>query len=313
MKALRFYGPGDLRLEEVPEPEPGPGDVVVEVEVALAGAAEARALRRGDAHVLAGPTPFGRELCGIDRGNGRRVVAAASAPCGHCALCQAGREPLCRRPARLEGAFAELALVPARIAEVNLHVVPAPLPAELAALVDPLACCLHAVERAELRPGSVVAVLGTGPIGLMLCACAADAGGWPVAVGGRHERHALAAAFGARPGDPRDADLVLEAAGTEEARREALELVQPGGSILMLGSLEPGELILADARRFRDEELTLRGASRHAPRHVRAALAFLVSGAYPWERLVTHEVDLEGLPGLLADPPSAGLKVAVRP
>jgi L-iditol 2-dehydrogenase len=311
LKALRFHGPRDLRLEDVPEPQTGSGGVVVEVEVALAGALEQRMFAEGQ--VLAGPTPFGRELCGIDVATGHRVVAGATAPCGHCASCQAGRESLCQRPEQLDGAFAELALVPARIAEVNLHAVPARLSAEVAALVDPLACCLHAVERAELKPGSVVAVLGSGPIGLMLCACAADAGGWPVAVGGRNERHALAAAFGARPADPRDADVVIEAAGTERARRDALELVQPGGTVLILGSLEPGELIPADARRFRDEELTLRGASGHAPRHVRAALAFLASGAYPWERLVTHEVGLEGVARLLADPPDGWLKAAVRP
>jgi L-iditol 2-dehydrogenase len=313
LRAIRLYGPGDLRLEDVLEPEAEPGDVLVEVEIALAGSFEARALSTGDDLVLGGPAPLGRELCGIEVATGRRVVAAASAPCGRCAQCQAGREPLCRQPALLCGGFAERALVPARIAELSLHPVPARLPAEIAALVDPLACCLHAIERAELRPGSVVAVLGAGPIGLMLCACAADAGGWPVAVGGRPERHALAAAFGARPGDARDADVVLEAAGTEEARRTALDLVQPGGTVLLLGSLEPGELIPADARRLRDEEVTLRGASRHAPAHVRSALAFLASGAYPWERLVTHEVGLDGVAALLADPPAGCLKAAVRP
>lgn len=106
---------------------------------------------------------------------------------------------------------------------------------------------------------------------------------------------------------------MLEAAGTEQARRDALEPAQPGGTVLVLGSLEPEELIPADARRVRDEELTLRGASGHAPRHVRAALAFLASRAYPWEQLVTHEVGLEGVADLLADPPSYCLRAAVRP
>jgi L-iditol 2-dehydrogenase len=61
------------------------------------------------------------------------------------------------------------------------------------------------------------------------------------------------------------------------------------------------------------QELTLRGAFHHTPRSVRAALAFLASGAHPWNRLITHEVGLEGVIPLLADPPRGLLKAAVRP
>ena len=68
-----------------------------------------------------------------------------------------------------------------------------------------------------------------------------------------------------------------------------------------------------DAYRLHYEELTLRGAFHHAPRHVRAALAFLASGAFPWGRLVTHRVGLDGVATLLADPPSDYLKAAVVP
>ncbi len=73
-------------------------------------------------------------------------------------------------------------------------------------------------------------------------------------MGGRTERHALAAAFGARPGDPHDADVVVEAAGTAQARRDALDLVQPGGTVLLLGSTNRGESIGGDAERIRSEE-----------------------------------------------------------
>jgi len=164
-----------------------------------------------------------------------------------------------------------------------------------------------------VKPSSLVAVLGAGPIGLMLCACVTDAGGYVAAVGGRTSRHGLAAAFGARPADPRDADIVIEAAGTPQARRDALELVQPGGTVLFFGGLEPGTDFAVDAYRLHYEELTLRGAFHHAPRHVRAALAFLASGAYPWERLITHEVGLAQVPALFAEPPDDLLKAAVRP
>jgi len=312
VRALRLHGPGDLRVDEIPSPTDTDGEIVLEVEVALVRHADFRAFATGSDALDGSPWPLGRELVGVDR-SGLRVVVAGTAPCGHCALCVDGREELCRRPSVLDGAFAECVLVPARIAEVNLLPVPRGLDPAVAALVDPLATCLHAVERATLRPGSLVAVLGAGPIGLMLCACVTDAGGRVAAVGGRSDRHALAAAFGARPADPRDADVVIEAAGTAEARRDALELVQPGGTVVLVGAPDPGEPLPADAERIRREELSVCGAAGHAPRHVRAALAFLASGAYPWERLISHEVSLDAVAGLLADPPADYLKAAVRP
>ena len=159
-------------------------------------------------------------------------------------------------------------------------------------MVEPLACCLHGVERAAVEAGQTVAILGPGPIGLMLCAAAKDAGANVVAVGGRQERRELAREFGAVPGDGKGADLV-----------------RPGGTVLFFGGRELG----VDTFRLHYEELTLKGAFHHTPRHVRAALAFLASGAFPWERLVTHQVGLEQVAGLFAEPPPDLLKAAVLP
>ena len=311
MRALLYHGPGDLRVEEVPRPEPGPGDVLVEVEVALTDGTDAKAFRRGHPLLLGEvPSPFGHEFCGIDVATGRRVISANSAPCGACPPCRRSEETLCEnlRPF-LNGAYAELLLVPARIAERNLLPVPLGLAPEVAAMVEPLACCLHGIERAEVEAGQTVAVVGPGPIGLMLCAAAKDAGARVVAVGGRPERRELAREFGAEPGDGRGADVVVEAVGSAEAWRDALELVRPGGTVVFFGGRE----LAVDTFRLHYEELTLRGAFHHTPRHVRAALAFLASGAYPWERLVTHRVGLEQVAGLFADPPPDLLKAAVLP
>ena len=104
MRALRFHGPGDLRLEDVPNPEPGPGDVLVQVEVALTDGTDLKTFRRGHPVLLRElPSPFGHEFCGIDVATGKRVVAANSA---------AGDD----RGAPIEllnGAYAELLVVPA--------------------------------------------------------------------------------------------------------------------------------------------------------------------------------------------------------
>jgi L-iditol 2-dehydrogenase len=314
VRALIFHGPGDLRLETVPDPVPGPGDVLVQVEVALTDGTDAKALRRGHPLLLGPPpSPFGHEFCGIDVALGRRVVAANSAPCGACVACGRGEETLCENLLPLlNGAYAELILVPERIARRNLLPVPPALTPDVAALVEPLACCLHGAQRAGIEAGDSVAILGAGPIGLMLAACVADAGGRPFLVGGRAERRALAPLFGAKPA-VETADVVIEAAGTKQAWRDAVALARPGGTVVLFGGLPAKAEVELDAYRLHYEELTLRGAFHHTPATVRAALAFLASGAYPWERLITHRVGLDGVAALLADPPRDYLKAAVVP
>jgi L-iditol 2-dehydrogenase len=310
LKAARLYAPGDLRIEEVPKPEPEPGDVLVEIELALTDGTDLKTFRRGHPVLLReSPAPFGHEFCGLVEG--RRVVAANSAPCGACDGCARGEQ--CRELVFLSGAYADFILVPARIAAANLHEVPAGVAPEVAAMVEPLACCLHGVARAGIEAGDAVAILGAGPIGLMLAACVADAGGWPVIVGGRAERRALVETFGAEAGDGRGADVVIEAAGTEQAWADAVELVRPGGTVLVFGGLPREARPPVDAYRLHYEELTVRGSFHHTPATVRAALGFLASGAYPWDRLVTHRVSLAELPALFADPPRDLLKAAVVP
>jgi L-iditol 2-dehydrogenase len=89
--------------------------------------------------------------------------------------------------------------------------------------------------------------------------------------------------------------------------------VRPGGTVLFFGGLPREARPPLDAYRVHYEEVTLRGSFHHTPQTVRAALAFLASGAYPWELLVTHRVGLDALPALFADPPPGLLKAAVVP
>ena len=265
MRALVFHGPGDLRLEDVPEPTPAEGEVLVQVEVALTDGTDLKAYRRGHPVLLGPPpSPFGHEVCGIDVATGRRVVVANSAPCGACAPCARGQETLCENLfPLLNGAYAELLLVPARIARRNLLPVPPGLASEVAAMAEPLACCLHGVDVAGVQHGDTVAIVGAGPIGLMLCACVADAGGRPALVGGRPERRELAPLFGAtrrRRRAPTSSSRPRAPGGVGPA----LELVRPGGTVLAFGGLPGG-----CARRDRPVPDPLRGGSarRRVPPH----------------------------------------------
>ena len=311
MRAARFHGPGDLRIEDVPDPRPGPGDVLVQVELALTDGTDLKTFRRGHPLLLSElPSPFGHEFCGFEVATGKRVVAANSAPCGECAECARSRPTLCNSLLPLlNGAYAELLVVPERIARVNLHPVPRTLASEVAALVEPLACALHAV--AGIEPGQAVAVLGPGPMGMLLSACLKDAGAEVIVAGGSVARRALAREFGGEPGDARDADVVIEATGKPQGWRDAVRAVRRGGTVVLFSGVQ-GEVAL-DAERLHYDELTVRGAFHHTPQTVRAALAFLASGAYPWERLLTHEIALEQLPAFFAEPPDGYLKAVVRP
>jgi len=121
VRAALLYAPGDLRVEEVPRPEPAPGDVLVQVELALTDGTDLKTYRRGHPLLLTeSPARFGHEFCGLV--DGRRVVAANSAPCGECDGCARGEQ--CRDLVFLSGAYAEWLVVPERIAKVNLHDVP---------------------------------------------------------------------------------------------------------------------------------------------------------------------------------------------
>ena len=124
MRAQVFYGPGDLRFEDIPVPEPEPGGVVVRVEAALTCGTDVKTLRRGHPVMIPHvPTVFGHELAGVVTAVGRgvpackegdRVVAANSAPCGRCRLCAAGRPNLCEDLLFVNGAYGEyIALPPA--------------------------------------------------------------------------------------------------------------------------------------------------------------------------------------------------------
>ena len=311
MRAARFYGPGDLRVEDVPDPRPGRGDVLVQIELALTDGTDLKTFRRGHPLLLSElPSPFGHEFCGFDVATGRRVVAANSAPCGTCPECTRNRPTLCEKLLPLlNGAYAELLVVPERIARVNLHPVPRTLASEVAALLEPLACALHAVEGIE--PGQTVAVLGPGPMGMLLCACLKDAGMHVVITGGSAERRALAEEFGAVQGDPRGADVVIEATGKPKGWYDAVRAAPRGGTVVFFsGVAGPVDL---DADRIHYDELTVRGVFHHTPQTVRAALAFLASGAYPWGSLLTHGLALEELPAFFAEPPDGYLKAIVRP
>jgi len=197
MKRAQIHGPGDVRLDEVATPEPGPRDVVVRVEACGICGSDLGYVKLGG---LAGPTqepmPLGHELAGVIEtlgaevegpAPGTRVVVHPTA--GGNMIGNGGKE----------GAFAPHLLVRGAADGGRLFEIPAGLPADVAALAEPLGVGMNAVDQSEAAAGEKVVVFGAGPIGLAATAVLADRGVDDVIVVDLSEtRLDLAAKLGAR-------------------------------------------------------------------------------------------------------------------
>lgn len=342
MRAVVLYGQEDARLEHLPLPAVGPGEVRLRIEAALTCGTDLKVFRRGyHARMIHPPAVFGHEMAGtIDTVGagvegwdvGDRAVAANSAPCGECFFCDADQEELCEDLLFLNGAYAGFITVPERIVRRNLLRLPAGLLFEAAALVEPLACAVHGVEETGVRAGETVAVLGAGPLGLLLVRCAVLRGARVLLLGRRAERLRAGLDLGAAEafdvasgGEPaawvrertagRGADRAIEAVGSPETWETAIGLVRQGGTVNLFGGCPAGTTLSVDTARLHYDALTLLGTFHHTPRTVREALRLLAGGHVPAEVFIQARASLDELPALLPQLARGGgpLKVAVHP
>ena len=179
MKAAIVYGKNDVRIAEVPTPSPGPGEVLVKVKGSGVCAT--------DVKILGGlglpkelPTILGHEVAGeiealgegvSDLKIGQRIAVYPIAVCGKCFFCKQGRNSLCIDQYGLahgaDGGFAEYVLVPNRIVRLKGLVDIGQMPFDLAAMIEPVACCLSAAQHCRIKASDNVLIIGCGPLGLL--------------------------------------------------------------------------------------------------------------------------------------------------
>lgn len=314
MQAVRCRE-GRVQLVDVPEPR-GEG-VTVRIRSAGICGSDLKMLEIG--FPLA--CTLGHEMAG-ELSDGTPVAIEPIAPCGGCDGCRRGEYNLCERGPEmvlgvgLDGGMAERVRVPARA----LVPLAAGVPIADACLIEPLAVAVHGLRKARLPPGSRLAVIGGGAIGL--CAVAASvANGCSIDLLARHDAQREAGArLGAGEADAGAADypIVLDCAGTEGSARQAAELARPGGTLLLLasyweGMTLPGELISM-------KELTLVPASMYCrsagARDIDIAASMLAERPEIADALITHRLPLDAAEQafrIAADRKAGAIKVVLEP
>ncbi len=325
MKAAVLHGKEDLRVEDVAEPLLHSGQVRLCIQAALTCGTDLKVFRRGyHAAMIKPPAIFGHEMAGVvgevgagvaDWRVGDRVVVANSAPCGTCFFCHAGQPNLCDGLTFLNGAYAESAVVPDQVVRTNMLRLQPATPFADAALTEPLACVVLAVEETGLRHGERLLVVGTGPIGLMFIALARQIGCEVTAVGRGEHRLAAARRLGAAAAvdaSGRETDLakavkasgtgpfdaVIEAVGKPEVWESSARLVRKGGRVNFFGGCPAGTSVRFETGWLHYSSVRLLASYHHTPQTVRRALDFIERGVVRAADFVDGECPLSELPAL---------------
>ena len=326
MRAVTFQGAGEVRVDDVPEPElTAPGEAIVRVE--------ATGVCGSDLHIYHGRVAIeqgfilGHEYVGtvvaagdqVSRVNeGDRVLGTYCTACGECFFCARGDFHKCDHGrvfghgetlGSLQGAQAELLLVPS--ADLTLRRVPEGMSDDVALFAgDVMGTGYHAVVETGVGPGSSVAVLGLGPVGLCaIQAALAEGAQQVIAVDTVRERLELARSLGAEPvhlteDDPRAAvkaategrgvDATIDAVGHPEALELACRLTRKAGTVSATGVY--AERIEVHMGIVWIKALTLKTGHANVIKHVDPVLERLASGALDPTPLVTHHMSLDEAP-----------------
>jgi 2-desacetyl-2-hydroxyethyl bacteriochlorophyllide A dehydrogenase len=319
MRAAVFPVPEECEIVQREAPAPAEHEALVRVH--------ACGVCGTDAHIYRGRFPArfpliaGHEFAGVveEVGSsvsflqpGDRVAVDPNIYCGSCRPCRRGLTHLCRNLSAVgvtrDGGFATHCVVPAR----QCHTVTSEMPFEVAALAEPVACCVHGIDRAGIVSGDVVLLLGAGTIGLVLLQLARLQGAALTVVSeldpGKRE---LAKGLGAtRVVDPAAEDLeqavedmsdgsgpdvVIECVGAGATAQQACDLAGEGGRVLLFGvAPEEAEITISPYRVYRNE-IAITGSFTN-PFTQSRALALLASGRLQIEGLISHRLPLDEVP-----------------
>lgn len=295
MKALTYTNTCEVTYRDEPEPQLGPDEVVLKIEAVGICGSDMHAYHGHDPRRLP-PMILGHELAGqivAGTGLGKRVTANPLITCGVCDYCIQGRNNLCANRTMVgmtrPGAFAEYMSIPVS----SLIDIPQDMSARQAALTEPAATALHAINLsmkalARPLPEANVLIIGGGAIGLLAALLLRSYGVREVHMAETNalrrasaEQHAGVSSYNPlEGGEPKPASIefVIDAVGSKHTRNAAFEAVKPGGVIMHIGLQDWASEI--DMRKLTLAEITLLGTYTYSTADMRATVAALYDGVF---------------------------------
>ncbi len=306
MKKLICVGTGDLALHDAPVPQISAGEILVRMKAC--GICGTDIMKVYDASVPK-PIALGHELVGIVEQSmtprfaaGQRVAFAHHAPDPTSHFTRRGSETMdaaFKRSNVDPCGFAELIRVPVDLVGETVHAIPDAMVDERAIFMEPLACCIRAVDRADVQAGDTVVVVGFGAIGLLFAPLLQDLGASVIAVDTRAERLEVAGQWGAKSihelkalSDGRGADAVILTIVNEATLELALKNVRDGGRIITFG-VKPDTRLPIDLWQIYRRELSLISSYSATPSGLARAIKLLESDKFAFEKTISHRFKLE--------------------
>ena len=326
MRAIRYYAPKDVRVEEIPIPTLKPGELLVKVDACAVCGSDLKTFNVGNPRMKP-PITMGHEFTGIIKdvaesvsgfSKGDRVVMATSISCGKCLYCQNGWSNLCIQLEPMgffyDGGMAEYVVIPAKAVR-NGHVVKVPrnLKPEYAALAEPLSCAVNSVKRSNVRKGDFVLIMGAGPMAILNALAAKEFGASKVFMTELNPaRLTQTKSFDIdRLINPAEedlakiimdetngygADVVIVAAPAAQPQEEALKLVRKRGTVCLFASLPSGKSnITIDSRLVHYNEILVTGSSDSTALDVQQAVRILGKPGFPADKIASHLMELDGI------------------
>jgi L-iditol 2-dehydrogenase len=331
MKALRFYAPEDVRLEDVPEPECGPAEIKLKVKNCSTCGTDVKIFYNGHQN-LSPPRTIGHEIAGevvevgadvntthgTDWAPGDRAQVIAAVPCGHCHECRKGWMAVCQNQTSIgyqyDGGFAEYMIVPEQVLKVDgLNRIPDNVGYDEASAAEPFACAINAQELLGIEEGDTLVVFGAGPIGCMHIRIARGVHkvGKVVLVDVNAERLKMSA-DAVQPDEVingaevdvvervmeltegRGADVIITATAANITQEQAIAMAARNGRISFFGGLpKTNPTITCDSNVVHYRQLHIHGANGSAPEHNKRALQYISTGQVPVKDLITEHIPLE--------------------